>query len=285
MVPGRNWQVRPTWQGDRTAISQLLLKAPWKHLHLDWTDPLDLLQERPSLMIVEFRQPLAALACPPEPKDVSWLRMFVVSDRTKPRIAWRELWPVAEQELEGMAAQQAALLALHDWMREPALASGFAQTHEVIFLKWRNRPLPPPASFPGNLRRMRPADLGQVHRVDHDAFEPIWRNSRRTLEGAFQGASYATVVEGEARVIGYQLSTVSPLGGHIARLAVSPDHQGQGLGHELVRDAIERLRDSGVPQVTVNTQSDNQRSLELYRRLDFHMTDQRFPVLQKALTG
>ncbi len=285
MFPGRNWQVRPTRREDRTAISQLLSTAPWKHIHLDWTDPLDLLQESPSLVLVEFQQPLAALACPPEPEEVSWLRMFVVSNRTKPHLAWRRLWPIAEGELVGMAAQQAAILALHDWMREPALASGFTRTHEVIFLKWRNRPLPLPASLPGKLRRMRSADLGQVCQVDHDAFEPIWRNSRRTLEGAFQGASYATVIEGEARVIGYQISTVSPLGGHIARLAVSPEHQGQGLGHELVRDAVERLRDSGVSQVTVNTQSDNQRSLELYRRLDFRVTDQRFPVLQKTLTG
>lgn len=132
---------------------------------------------------------------------------------------------------------------------------------------------------------MHPSDLTNVYQVDRGAFEPIWRNSRRTLEKAFKGSSYATVAEGHSCILGYQISTISPLGGHIARLAVSPDQQGQGLGHALARDAVSRLKATGVPQVTVNTQSDNQRSLELYGGLGFHPTGQRFPVLQKELLG
>jgi ribosomal protein S18 acetylase RimI-like enzyme len=283
MFPGSNSRVRPTQRGDRTALSHLLSLAAWKHLHLGWTDPLALLEEQPALVLEEYRTLLAALACPPEPEAICWLRLFAASNRTTPDAAWRLLWPPAEEQARRMNVSQAAILVLDDWLREPAAKSGFEQTHEVIFLKWMDRPLPSAGTIPGRIRRMESSDLSIVHELDREAFDPIWRNSRRALQEAFSGSSYATVVESHDQVLGYQISTVSPLGAHIARLAVSPDRQGQGLGGALVRDTVERFTASGVPQVTVNTQSDNLRSLDLYHRLGFRPTGQRFPVLEKEL--
>lgn len=283
MFQQRHWRVRPTKRGDRTAISQLLSSSPWTHLHLDWIDPLDLLGESPALVLEEFKQPIACLACPPDPEEISWLRMFAASNRATPELAWDHLWLPAEEKAVELGVQEAAILTLHDWIREPARGSGFQQSHEVIFLKWSHLTLPPGEEISASIRRMQASDLPLVRSVDHQAFEPIWRNSEQVLKKALGQSGYATVLEADDELIGYQISTISPLGGHIARLAVSPERQGEGLGRELVRDALDQLGRSGISQVTVNTQSDNRRSIELYQRLGFRPTGQRFPVCQKSL--
>jgi ribosomal-protein-alanine N-acetyltransferase len=283
MFQQRHWRIRATERGDRTAISQLLAAAPWTHLHLDWIDPLDLLDQSPALVLEEFQQPIACLACPPDPEGVSWLRIFAVSNRGTPEVAWEHLWPPAREKALELGVREAGILALHDWIQGPAQASGFDKTHEVIFLKWSSLSLPSRTEISPSIRRMRASDLPQVHSVDRQAFEPIWRNSKATLKQALGQSGYATVLESDDELIGYQISTISPLGGHIARLAISPARQGEGLGRALVRDALEQLGRSGISQITVNTQSDNRTSIELYQRLGFRPTGQRFPVFQKAL--
>ena len=76
----------------------------------------------------------------------------------------------------------------------------------------------------------------------------------------------------------------SALGAHIARLAVSPKWQGKGFGSALVREAMQYALDMGFSQLSVNTQSDNQRSQRLYLSLGFKDTNHAYPVWQKQLT-
>ena len=79
-------------------------------------------------------------------------------------------------------------------------------------------------------------------------------------------------------MIGYQLSTGTPIGAHLARLAVRPELQGRGLGAALVSDLIERIQNNGGTRVTVNTQADNMSSLALYHKLGFRRTGEQYPV-------
>jgi ribosomal protein S18 acetylase RimI-like enzyme len=81
-------------------------------------------------------------------------------------------------------------------------------------------------------------------------------------------------------VVGYQISTGSSAGAHLARLAVRKDAQGLGLGRALVGDLVHQMRKRNVDLITVNTQADNSASLALYQQLGFIRTGEEFPVLR-----
>jgi ribosomal protein S18 acetylase RimI-like enzyme len=107
---------------------------------------------------------------------------------------------------------------------------------------------------------------------------PLWQNSLDSIGRAFPQTAWATVAEFGQRILGYQLSTRNPIGGHLARLAVRPEAQHRGVGYALVADLIQRMAAQGLTHLTVNTQNDNTASLSLYRKLDFRETGDRYPV-------
>jgi ribosomal protein S18 acetylase RimI-like enzyme len=70
------------------------------------------------------------------------------------------------------------------------------------------------------------------------------------------------------------------MGGHVARLAVDPPYQGHGVGHNLLQDALTHFVRRGAYGVTVNTQDDNQASINLYQRMGFTRSGEEYPVYQ-----
>jgi ribosomal protein S18 acetylase RimI-like enzyme len=81
-------------------------------------------------------------------------------------------------------------------------------------------------------------------------------------------------------IVGYQMSTLNPMGGHLARLAVKPEFQGKGVGYGLVSDMLRQFQRKGALRVTVNTQQDNSASLYLYEKSGFRKTNEIYPVYQ-----
>ena len=130
---------------------------------------------------------------------------------------------------------------------------------------------------------MSSSDLRAVAELDAAAFEPLWQNSLDALERAYAQRSYATVAGEGPELTGYQLSTGSPLGAHLARLAVRPTVQGAGVGTALVRDLLMRFKQRRQPHITVNTQSDNAASQALYERMGFVRTGEQFPVFVQSI--
>ena len=121
-------------------------------------------------------------------------------------------------------------------------------------------------------------DLCAVQILDQRAFSPVWQNSRNLLEAAFEQAAIATVAEDDSGVIGYQISTSSSTGGHLARLAVAPEAQARGVGRALVNDLLSQFQRRGALRVTVNTQIDNLASIKLYERAGFKQLGELYPV-------
>ena len=79
-------------------------------------------------------------------------------------------------------------------------------------------------------------------------------------------------------IVGYQLSTKSPLGTHLARLGVMPEAQGRGVGSALVSHLIQSFGAGQLSRLSVNTQADNTASLALYQKLGFIRTGEQLPV-------
>lgn len=275
-------RVRAAQETDRLALSNLFHFEPYHFRHLDWKRPLDWLGETPFLIAEQKGRLVAALICPPEPPGVAWIRTFAASGQVRLERVWHGLWQEAYRELQLRETTQIAALCVAPWMQKLLEASGFRQTGSVVVLLWdQTAPLSPPR-FPGRPRAMVESDLPEVYQVDKTCFEPLWQNSQAILEMAFRQAIFATVIEGENRIMGYQISTPNPRGGHLARLAVHPQVQGQGIGYALVYDLLQRFSAhhplQGGLQVTVNTQAENTASLAVYQKANFHLTGHPYPV-------
>ena len=88
-------------------------------------------------------------------------------------------------------------------------------------------------------------------------------------------------VHGE--IVGYSCVEMKGEVGHIARVAVHPHWQEQGIGRQLVLDAMHYLSEAGATRLSLNTQQSNRRALHLYESLQFRRFGRVIPVLEKHL--
>lgn len=276
---GLDLQVRPAQLSDHQALSSLIFFETHVHRHLDWRAPLDWLGSPFFWVAEENGRVQAALACPPDPKGVAWLRLFLHGGGIPAVWAWMNLWETARQFIASQGGAQVGVISQQQWMRPLLLDSGFDLTQTIVLLEWQGRPVLMPELPPGlRLRPMTAGDLPAVAEVDASAFDPFWANSLDSLRRAFPLGAYSTVIESDGRLLAYQLSTGHTLGAHLARLAVRKEAQGQNLGAALVSDLILHIRQRGLSRITVNTQNDNRTSLALYQKLGFLRTGEEFPV-------
>jgi ribosomal-protein-alanine N-acetyltransferase len=272
-------RVRPAVLADRNQLADLLSTCFYLHRHLDWRHPLDWLGSDPFFVIERKGRIIAALACPPEPAGIAWLRLFCADRISELLPSWNILWEAAKENLQLNGNYLVGAIILAEWFIPLLTAGGFSSRQSIVLLeRMAFDPLPVllPQGF--SIRLMLPTDLTEVADVDAQAFESMWQNPLPALESAYSQTVIATVVENEGKIVGYQLSTRNPHGVHLARLAVIPPEQGRGLGAALITDLVQRATRYGLYHMTVNTQSDNPGSLALYQKTGFHETGDRYPV-------
>ena len=281
-----NHQVRTAGMQDHASLANLLFYEPRAHRHLDWRPPLDWLGSPYFWVLEENARPQAAFACPPDPEGVAWIRLFVHAGGVNAGWAWSVLWDAARTEIARRGGASVGAIVPQVWFRRLLEESRFDQPQSIVLLEWRGRPVLPPNLENGfRLRSISADDLPAITEVDAEAFGPFWHNSIHALKRAFSLAAVATLIESEGRVVAYQLSTGSPAGAHLARLAVRKESQGRGLGAALVADLILKMRGRDADRITVNTQNDNPSSLALYQKMGFHRTGEEFPVYRYEVTG
>lgn len=137
-------------------------------------------------------------------------------------------------------------------------------------------------SQPGDLKvndpvRLVTADsplLDRIMEIDHHAFPWLWRNSRLEFEHYLftPGVEMWALRDDDGEPVSYAGITSYAGWGHLDRIAVDPEHQGQGMGDRTVRFAIARLRQLGARRVGLSTQRSNLRSQRLYTRIGFQQT-------------
>jgi [ribosomal protein S18]-alanine N-acetyltransferase len=272
-------QVRPADVSDRQRIADLIFVESHVHRHLDWRTPLDWLGFSPYWVVEEGRQISAALACPPDPDSIAWIRLFAYASHLSRFSAWPPLWDAVQGQIAQSGGGLIAAITTQHWFEQILIDEHFDLTEHIVLLEWYEIPsqeLSPVTDV--SIRDMTPRDLQRVVEIDSAAFEPLWRNSWSALSKAFEQSSYATVAEGAAGLVGYQMSSGGSFGAHLARLAVQPELQDRGIGGMLVGDLIRHTQRTGGSKVTVNTQGTNKASLSLYSKLGFRRTGERFPV-------
>ncbi len=280
---GIDYTIRTASITDRSRLANLIHFGSHIHQHLDWKPVLDWIGSTPYLVAEKNTELFAALACPPDLPDITWIRLFAVSSSINVRLAWELLWKATEDEIIRIGRIQVAAISLQGWLNGLLELSRFTHTDNVIVLMWdRSTNIPAPASHGINIRSMLPEDLDTILLIDHQAFGEVWKNSMEALELAYQQAYVATVAESGEEIVGYQYSTASSMGGHLARLAVKTSMQGKGIGYLLVHQVLNQFKKLGYRHVTVNTQQKNTASLALYSKAGFSLTGESYRVYQRS---
>jgi [ribosomal protein S18]-alanine N-acetyltransferase len=281
MITDVNISCRHVREADRQRLANLVHFEPYVHRHLDWRAPLDWIGHQPFLAAERGDRLVGAIACPPDPPGVAWIRLFAIASGIEASETWSKLWSGVLDIFNLQGYVFIGAIPLQNWFKNLLKASGFQQVNEVTLMTWNRAAHPFAIPNPElSLRPMNFDDLTLIEDLDKRSFGPIWHNSKSALELAYRQAVLATVAELDGQIFGYQISTALQKGGHLARLAVEPKYQRKGIGAALLEDLLAQFKRRGAVNVTVNTQIDNKASIALYERFGFRKTGEAYPVYQ-----
>ena len=277
-----NFQVRRATAHDHTQLANLLLHESNTHRHLDWHSALEWIGSQNYWVLDEHGFITAALACPEDPTDVAWIRLFAHHPHLTGPDAWSALWAVAHTDIfDNNPDTKVSAIVLKTWFQNILHQHQFQIQQNIALLRLSTRNvISQIISADIKIRRMTESDISAVAQVDANAFGAFWQNTDDSIQRAYLQAIHATVAENESGfVVGYQISTGNRFGAHLARLGVSPEAQSQGVGTALVAELIQTLDQNQTGELSVNTQEDNFASLGLYKKFGFAKTDEVFPVM------
>ena len=270
----------------RGRIEELLFSSGRVATSMHWSDTADWLREHPQWTRALWRngQLVSLLACTPPLSGNSWLRICALQDDVDARASFRELWLQLRAALQGEGVIKANLLCGHQgWLQDCLPDSGFRRSEQVISLRRSFTLTAPPGKDLAHIRPASDSDLEALRELDAAAFPPRWHMSDGEMRRNLRRAACFTVAVEEGRIRGFQITTRGTWDAHLARLAVAPQHQGAGLGRQLLGDVIRHLASRRLDSLTVNTQADNYRSLRLYRRFGFLRNGDDFAVWSQPL--
>jgi ribosomal protein S18 acetylase RimI-like enzyme len=279
-IPINKFLLRPAAVSDLNGLSAFYKSRINIQHHLDWRTSLEWIGFQPYYLLLRRNEILAAMAAPVDPDGVAWIRVFGASVEIPPEKLFPILLERCKKDLSSTQPRPVlAALGLQDWFRDTLEHNNFHLRQQIVVLGWDFN-MRPDRPVPENLviRPMIAADLPAVATVDRLSFKQLWQNSLDALILAFHKASIASVAIIDDQIIGYQISTSTPINTHLARLAVNPVYQRKNIGYALVQDMLTSSLKLNCWQVTVNTQGDNIASLALYDSLGFTLTGESFPV-------
>jgi ribosomal protein S18 acetylase RimI-like enzyme len=275
-----DYTLRRAEKSDHSDLYSLLDdEACRQHRHLDWHSPFDWLGYQPFWLLIKNQHVAAAMACPADPPGIAWIRLFGIAPHLRPLPAWNILFQKVLDDFASDPSIIFASIALQKWYSDMLLEAGYKLHQHIVVLSWIGSNPPHPDPSPLIIRGMRPEDLPAIRQIDQVSFEPIWQNSLSVITRSYRQSNYATVVELNGEIVGFQISSYAFDNAHLSRLAVLPNLQRQGIGRALVNDLVYHfIHNLEIRRITVNTQSDNHSSLALYDHMGFTVTGERFPV-------
>ena len=177
------------------------------------------------------------------------------------------------------------------WFNSTLAEIGFQKVEAVQFyqldrLRTRLAGLPPtpPATARGlTFAPGHPDHLAALAALDAAAFPPLWHFGQRDLFEMLMRCR-VQIAWCDGQIVGYSaVCANSRHEGQLARLAVDPAFQSQGVGRGLLADAIRYAAEEFTVMV-LNTQTTNTRSQKLYRGFGFRPIGTPISVLAHTVT-
>ena len=232
-------------------------------------------------------------------EDTVGLRGFVILEPHLPDFGFlagvglRDTWhispfldlllPRLEQTARGHDLSTLVYIGQTPWLTNELVQRGFSPHTWVITLERATGGKILEGATPTQLRPGYLTDLTSITALDAAAFDLVWHKAIGQLAEAITHADLFEVAEIDGRPVGYVWAEVCMQQLHLTRLAVLPKYQGRGIGAQLVRRVIAVAQQRGLKKISLNTQTDNYRSLALYRRFGFKPTRHKIPMLLKRL--
>jgi ribosomal protein S18 acetylase RimI-like enzyme len=257
-----------------------LSQAKTQFHHIGW-HPISYWLGRPaSLSLVrENGTTAASLLASPDRLGTAWLHLFAADSPPGAPGAWSLLWPEAKKILAGMRLASVWAMATQPWLLDLLRKSGYSAGGAVIAYFQRPSKLWPDTELMQRIVPLREEDLPAVETLDRAAFAPPWQMDSDALRETLQRSLLAATLQWEDHIAGYLMAVATAHGVHLTRLAVHPRDQNRGIGRALITYAVNHFYRQTSPWITVNTQSDNRRSRQLYHSMGFSEMKESYPVL------
>jgi GNAT superfamily N-acetyltransferase len=281
-------QAQPT---DRPALADLQVRAWRRHGMLAIEDQVALLNSGLSTLAFGRDKAVGFLGLHlREPTgDEQWVDASMVTLASSVA-AGRTLGTLLQAALPALRARHTTAvvcLTVDSWLHSALIECGFTEIDQVISYVRASGSRTITAWPVAKLRPAGPADADVILALNAAAFSGLWRyDSATTLSWLFT-AEHAVLAEIDGRPAAFALTSRAPGNGYdqLIRLATHPAAQGQGIGRQLVTDAIAYSDESGSPGLALNTQFSNAVSRHLYEALGFRVVGAPVHVMIYKLRG
>ena len=252
-------------------ILQFLSSNTYLYQHLEWLSIEELLnQHQFHVGIDDDDNIVCVLSTSKENTQFAWVRL-AAHNFTDSIDVMKVHWNRVKHILQQQDICCVCALSTNKWSETLLNSWGYTATGEIVALRREHKSTPSVTQSLAKIREATYDDLSEITSVDNAVFNDMWQYSSQMLNLALNKAQYATVAVMNTSCIGYLLATIDTNVLFIARLAVSPEYQRQGIGRALIVNMLNCYQDAKHKTIEVVTQNDNYASISLYQSLDFQL--------------
>ena len=125
------------------------------------------------------------------------------------------------------------------------------------------------------IRRMTVEDVSAAHEIDVLSFTLPWPERSLRYEVTDNQAARCWTVELDGRIVGMMVLWLIVDEAHIATLAIHPEFRQQGIGEQLLVDALKSAHNEGAQTAHLEVRAGNKPALELYAKFGFENVGRR----------
>ena len=276
-------EARAATPGDAEAVQRLIARA--RRVHLRMSPDQVPLRLQPGLgWVADDRDGVNAfMLAEIQPSPIALITAAALGDDWQVSAYLDTFLPLVEGRSRVEGATSLVQIGHAPWLTSVLGGSGFVSRDWVVTYEWNYQPVIVSGNRWVTVRSAHLRDLPTLLSLDKQIFGPLWHKPINSFEEALARALSFSVAERDGVIGGYQWCEKHQRHGHITRLAVRPDWEGQGIGTRLLTEALSSMVEAGVTWITLNTQESNLRSQTLYERYGFRLTGDRVAVLWKDL--
>ncbi len=277
------YTVRVARREDAAAASEMLLQAERVAWYAHVRSAEQLIEHQDVFLVGDRGRLTGICGLAIAPQEVARIQVFASRER------WRtgEVLGALLEQLPGRlfagGVETLAFVGPDRWLVAALAAHGFRRTNTILTLHKQSFEVPDHGNPDVALRPVRSADLPRLVAIDEAAFDPLWRNTEETFQEYREQCSEWSAAELAGTIVGYSCINLSGRHGHITRIVVHPQLQGQRIGVRLLAEAVASLQAGGAFGITLNTQQDNKHALRLYRWFGFRSLGKEAEVLELKL--